>query len=531
MNLVTHSPRPTPRPQGATLAQLAAEWRAARRLYPLYLALIQQFDLGVPPSKELEHPMDRTEPAAIERVRRWFASLDERVQVCQLRQLLQTTHLGSQENLHALISRHLEKDCKTESDRDKLDFLLVQYFAQSAPAEFHDLDVTLEDVAEILEPVLGEASLNPPSWLSPLERDLEALKGCENLRQLFAHGILEQGRRLKTQAGEMYFGSAVLLAFTRYNFLVRRAFFRCMHADLHAIRSALHALEQRGVEAVDCTRAQLSNEEPLGALRQICYDWKKPFQASYSAGRAFAQLLDVRSAVEHAVTLPPPARKAVVEAPQKAEPAPVEVEPATAAAPPPAPEAKREEPPVEAPRARLAPGKKIAPAPPTAAKAAQKPAPVPAQVAVAKPAAAKTPAVPAASVPGLQGCIEFLAEMLFREAAKPGVVTATVQMGSARLMLSSWELAAFVRGGDEISDALQRVVAARALLFQGVDKSKRGQPAPLPGLLKMAHAEAAQIQEQVARAKEARNIDAAVNLAASGKRLLALMEEAEKFAS
>jgi hypothetical protein len=121
--------------------------------------------------------------------------------------------------------------------------------------------------------------------------------------------------------------------------------------------------------------------------------------------------------------------------------------------------------------------------------------------------------------------------MLFKEAAKPGVVTATVQMGSARLMLSSWELAAFVRGGDEISDALQRAVAARALLFQGVEKCKRGQPAPLPGLARMAHAEAARIQEQVARAKDARNIDAAVNLAASGKRLLALMEEAEKLAS
>jgi hypothetical protein len=120
--------------------------------------------------------------------------------------------------------------------------------------------------------------------------------------------------------------------------------------------------------------------------------------------------------------------------------------------------------------------------------------------------------------------------MLFRTAAKPGVVTATVQMGGAKLMLSSWETAAFVRGGDEASDALQRAVAARALLFQGVEKSKRGQPAPLGSLLPMAHAEAARIQEQVARAKEARNIDAAVNLAASGKRLLALMEEAETLA-
>jgi len=544
MNVAIHSSRPAPRPNGAALAQLAAEWRAARRLYPLYLALIQQFDLEVPPSKELEHPMDRTEPAAIERVRRWFALLDERVPVYQLRQLLQTTHLGSEENLRALIARHLEKERKTESDRDKLDFLLVQYFTQSAPPEFHNHDVTLEDLADVLEPVLGECSLNPPQWLSPLERDLESLKSCDSLRQLFAHGILEQGRRLKAQAGEMYYGSAVLLAFARYNFFVRRAFFRCMHADLHAIRFALRQLEQRGVSTVDCTRAQLSAQEPLAALRQICHDWKKPFQATYSAGRSFAQLLEIRSVVEHALTLPPPAPQAVSEAPKKPEPAPPVVEPVAQAAPPPKP--KREEPRAKVVAASPAAEKpapaerKVAPAPPAAAKPAPVPvvvakaapkAPAPAPVAVAKPAAAKAPAAPAPAVPDLQGCVEFLAEMLFKEAAKPGVVTATVQMGSARLMLSSWELAAFVRGGDEISDALQRAVAARALLFQGVEKSKRGQPAPLVGLSQMAHAEAARIQEQVARAKEARNIDAAVNLAASGKRLLALMEESEKLAS
>ena len=530
MNVAAHSARTAPRHDGAALTQLAAEWRAARRLYPFYLALIQQFDLGVAPSKELEHPMDRTEPAAIERVRRWFAGVDERVQVYQLSQLLQTTHLGSQENLHALITRHLEKERKTESDRDKLDFLLVQYFTQSAPPEFHNLDVTLEDVAEILEPVLGEASLNPPQWLSPLERDLQALKGCQNLRQLFAHGILEQGRRLKTQAGEMYYGSAVLLAFTRYNFLVRRAFFRCMHADLHAIRSALHQLEQRGVAAVDCTRAQLSEQEPLAALRQICHDWKKPFQASYSAGRSFAQLIELRSAAEHALTLPPQARKPVVEVPPKPEPAPPAEKRVAESGPPPAPEARREEPPVQAAPGRPAP-KKVVSAPLAAPKPAPKPAPAPAKATVSKPSEAQPPATPAPAAPDLQGCVEFLAELLFREAGRPGVVTATVQMDSAKLTLSSWEVAAFVRGGDEISDGLQRAVAARALLFQGVEKVKRGLAAPLQSLLQMAHAEAARIQEQVARAKDARNIDAAVNLAASGKRLLALMDEAEKLAS
>jgi hypothetical protein len=197
------------------------------------------------------------------------------------------------------------------------------------------------------------------------------------------------------------------------------------------------------------------------------------------------------------------------------------------------PEPKKEGPPVVAPAAPAAVEKEIAAVPPAASKPAPRPT-LAAKVALAKPAVAKAPVAPAppsSSAPDLQGCLEFLAETLFRETMKPGTVTATLQMGSAKLMLSSWEVAAFVRGGDEVSDALQRVVAARALLFQGVEKGKRGQPAPLAVLLQMAHAEAARSQEQVARAKDARNIDAAVNLAASGKRLLALMEEAEKLAS
>ena len=36
------------------LTELAGQWRDARRLYLLYGALQQKFDLGVPPCPELE---------------------------------------------------------------------------------------------------------------------------------------------------------------------------------------------------------------------------------------------------------------------------------------------------------------------------------------------------------------------------------------------------------------------------------------------------------------------------------------------
>src|SRR5205085_11998195 len=102
------------------LTELAGQWRDARRLNLLYGALQQKFDLGVPPCPELESPINRAEPEALERVWNWFKQMDERVHVHQLRQLLQTTRLGTEENLRAMITRHLEKENKVDADRDKV---------------------------------------------------------------------------------------------------------------------------------------------------------------------------------------------------------------------------------------------------------------------------------------------------------------------------------------------------------------------------------------------------------------------------
>jgi len=46
--------------------------------------------------------------------------------------------------------------------------------------------------------------------------------------------------------------------------------------------------------------------------------------------------------------------------------------------------------------------------------------------------------------------------------------------------------------------------------------------------LELAKAQATEMEAHVTEAKEAKNIDAAVNLAATTKRLMALIEEAEK---
>src|SRR3954454_19429230 len=280
------------------LTELAGQWRDARRLYLLYGALQQKFDLGVRPCPELESPINRAESEAVDRVWAWFAQMDERVHVHQLRQLLQTTRLGTEENLRAIITRHLDKENKVVADRDKVDFLLVQYLGSCAPPGFYDKEVSFEDCAMALEAVIGEVGMHPPKWLEPLDECLKEIEHCQSIRELLSKGILDETRLLKVSSGEMYFGPTALVAITRFNFLARRGFVRMIAADLNAIRSTLRELEVNAVATVDCSKAGLSDKETIEHLRGICHEWKKAFHAAYAAGQSFKQLVDVRTIVE-----------------------------------------------------------------------------------------------------------------------------------------------------------------------------------------------------------------------------------------
>jgi len=283
------------------LSELAAEWRDARLLYPLYAALAREFVIDLPSHSDLEANVDAPPQESVEQARQLFLDMDQRIQVHQLRQFLQTTTIGSDDALRTLLVHHLRRQEHTDSDRDKIDFLLVQFFSHCAPSRLEDADVDLAYVAQTLEPVLGPADLNIPEWLSPLDEVVQTANGCRNLNQLLTSRILEKGRKLKTSCGKKYFLPAAMVAFTRFSFLMRRTFFRLMHQDLNAILDGLRELEQRGVETLDCRRAQFSAEEPIARLRMICQSWKVMFHAEYSSGQPVSMLVDLRAVVEGAL--------------------------------------------------------------------------------------------------------------------------------------------------------------------------------------------------------------------------------------
>jgi hypothetical protein len=283
------------------LNQLTAEWNVARILYPTYSALAREFVIDLAPCNDLETGVQQPPRESVEQARQWLGEMDERIQIHQLRQFLQTTTLVTPQLLQTLLLHHLHKDEKSPSDRDKIDFLLVQLFSLAAPSRLEDSSVTLDYVARTLTPVLGVVETTVPAWLKPLDNVLHSAQKARTLNELLHSGILEQGRKIKVQSGENYFLPVAMISFARFSFLVRRSFFRLMHQDLNAIFDGLRELEQRGVTTIDCRRAQFSAEEPILRLRMICQSWKVMFQAEYSSGQPLRMLVDLRAAIDDAL--------------------------------------------------------------------------------------------------------------------------------------------------------------------------------------------------------------------------------------
>lgn len=284
------------------LTASAAAWRNARLMHPIYLALAREFVIEAPACAELDAGIDAPSEDEILHAQQWFQTMDERIQVHQLRQFLQTTALVDNESLRILLISHLEKKQRTPADRDKIDFLLVQYFSHATPSRLDDADCDLDYVAQVLEPVLGTIELKPPDWIAPLEQLMESANKCHRLSELFNARLLEQGRKLKVQCGENYFLPVAMVAFTRFSFLMRRVFFRLMHGDLNAILDGLRELESRGVTTLDCRRAHFSHQEPTERLRMICHSWKVMFHAEYSSGQPLKMLADLRTVIEEVLT-------------------------------------------------------------------------------------------------------------------------------------------------------------------------------------------------------------------------------------
>ena len=464
-----------------------AQWVENRSVFPIYLALAKhlQIEIPFPPNKRVLP--EKAELELFTQVHTWLDSMDQRVLVHQLRHLLQMTTLNASESgLRALIMRHLKKPSKNITDRDKIDFLLVQYFALCAPAKTYHKQIELADVAHVMKPVLGEVDTAPLPWCEPLEEMIHSLRTFRSLRDILKTNFIDQGRRVKETAGGMFYDPSAMLAFVRFNFLLRRTLIELMHADLIFVRSGLTHLESAGARTVDCQSFGLTAAEPIARVRQLTDEWKQPFQKEYterSVNQAFDKLLSLRADVGRTM------EKVLGKPAEAAKPAPAV--PATSVA--------------------RHTGE-------SAGKAKSE-------------SAAESQSSKADDTPALdfETCMEQIWEQLIAATPSRGRSMTTVRLGGARLLMSSWEVAAFVSEDGPAAEDLRRAVVARALVTAALEQAKQsGDNSGLESALTIARVEVSRLQERVEVAKQAKDTEAAVNLGISTKRLLSALDEAEK---
>lgn len=478
-----------------TVATSQNHWAETVSVFPIYLALAKQLGIAIPFSqRKLPETPD---PELSSQVQSWLDSMDQRVLVYQLRHLLQmTTMNASESSLQSLIERHLRKPTKSTFDRDKIDFLLVQYFALCAPAKIYHKRIELTDVAEVMKPILGEVAPATLTWCEPLEVMIQSLHSFRSLREILKTNFIEQGRRVKETAGGMFYDPSALLAFIRFNFILRRTLIELMHADLIATRAGIAKLEASDVHVIDCRHTGLAAAEPLTKVKKLADEWKQPFQKEYterSVNQAFEKLLGLRADVDNALekTAAKISDRIVIESAKGFSP-----------------ESQ----------------KKTAGAPLTVSAAFPK-----ATVADTsqKPEAAQKSQAPLAL--DFEACMEKIWEQLIATPPLHGRSMTTVKLGDTRILLSSWEVSAFVSETGSAAEDLRRAVAARAMVSTATTNAKeRGHSFALDKALAVGRVEASRLQERVDVAKQAKDTESAVNLGISAKRLLSALDEAEK---
>jgi hypothetical protein len=537
----------------AAPTDLTTAWAEARRAYPIYAALARQFEISATPYSEGETVPEEIGPAVVERNLRWFDEMDSLVKAFQIRQLPPATLNAKEEGLRAFIQRHLRKSEKTTVDRDKIDFLLVQYFALCAPESFYHDEISPADVSRVLRPVLGEAGTAIPDWCATLESTLELVKGCRSLRDLLESGKLEQARLVKESSGNLFYDGAALVTLARFNFLVRRAFIRLLHADQEAVLKALSELDRAGVRTVDCRRAGFSAAETTAGLQLFAENWRPLYHKDYSesaVGRSFEQLLALRADLEEGVAkLRAPGSAPATES---GEIPTLAFEPVTRTQTREASSSSSALPRIQVEQTgyQRKTGQESgyvksaeelaqlgAPVDVSAKNSVEQPAGSADSVSATPAAASKAPSSPAAAVAAAQppassemeSCLETIWEQLIATPPTRGRSMSTITLKNTKVLLSSWEVAAFVDKAGQESEDLRRAVVARAMLAVAMDSRKQsGESASLQSALVQARAEVSYFQTQVEKAKQAKNTEAAVNLGISTKRLLSFIEEADK---
>ncbi len=229
----------------------------------------------------------------------WLRQMDSMTSPMQLRHFLQDEVNSFDEPTLRLLGQRFR--AHQPEMADKLFITVAEYLYKFAPEGFAEMSmIPLAHVAEILEPIVG-VSEDLPDWLPELEQLVNELFACEHLHDLAKSEIFTKGRKLKARVSGDGLDAMGLVAFARFNFLLRRTFTTLWEAEVWWIEQALNELESRAEFFVDCSEIGLSPIVPTNELFHMVCQWKRPSFSDYAQDQTYQKVQKVRQILETAL--------------------------------------------------------------------------------------------------------------------------------------------------------------------------------------------------------------------------------------
>jgi hypothetical protein len=278
---------------------LATRSQIVKKLFPIYHLFTERFGMPEPPLSDARSLKMNASTELIESMEKWMDELDRRIDAFQMRSVVQSSNVGASElRILALLERLLGKPQPDSADRSKIDFLLSQLLATRLSLHSDHIP-TLQDVAEMLEPVTG--NLTAISGIPALESLISELLVARRLAEVKQKSIIERGRHIKGELGNRSLLPENLVACSRFNFMLRKRCFELMKEEVKLIKEGLQVLSQRGAITLNCTAAKLAGAETIDGLMELCRNWQERKPDDYAHDNPFSQVLALQEIVEKAV--------------------------------------------------------------------------------------------------------------------------------------------------------------------------------------------------------------------------------------
>ncbi len=239
-----------------------AQWRLARNLFAIYADLSRDSGLCPPPFSSFGAD-DR--PESLEAVYQWFDTVDTNLPATNFRSAIGAASGMNGESSLYTVAQHLLSKRRTDVEsRKKVEFVLVQYFLLCSPPSFHSKSVVCRDVAEVLQPLIGNSTDSTSEAALILENLAARLQNCATLRDLY--DIFTALEKCKEEAEDSYYEQSVLARITHVQYLLRLVTRDIFRSSVEEIIRQTDELRERGVTTLDCRAAGLSDSEVLAAL-------------------------------------------------------------------------------------------------------------------------------------------------------------------------------------------------------------------------------------------------------------------------